>query len=331
MDVDAFVVEHQLGWQRLDVLTKVARRPRHLAPADLDELLHLYQSTSSHLAYARSTFGSEQALLSRLTMSVAAANGVLHGQRAPSSSSGKAIIRFLTHSFPGASWHIRRFVVVAALLTVLPWAALQIWVAKSPAAFSGVGDKAATAAYVDNEFQDYYSSQPAEDFASEVFFNNVRVAVLAFVTGIFLCVLTVLLLIYNGANGGIAGGLFTHVGRWQQFWGLILPHGLLELSAVIVAGAAGLRIGWTVIDPGDRRRMTAIAEEGRRTGAILVGLVGAFAVAALIEGFVTGSGWPTPIRVGIGILAFAVFWGSVLVLGPRAEREELRLAPTTSI
>ena len=135
----------------------------------------------------------------------------------------------------------------------------------------------------------------------------------------------------SAAFAGVAGGLFTHVGRWQQFWGLILPHGLLELSAVIVAGAAGLRIGWTVIDPGDRRRMTAIAEEGRRTGAILVGLVGAFAVAALIEGFVTGSGWPTPIRVGIGVLAFAVFWGSVLVLGPRAEREELRLAPTTSI
>ena len=329
MDVDAFVVQHQLGWQRLDALTKVARRPSRLAPADLDELLNLYQSTSSHLAFARTTYSSEQALLSRLTMSVAAANGVLHGQRP--AASANSVIHFLTHSFPGAVWHIRRFVVVAALLTVLPWAALQIWVAKSPAAFSGVGDKAATAAYVDNEFEDYYSSQPAEDFASEVFFNNVRVAVLAFVTGIFLCVFTVLLLIYNGANGGIAGGLFTHVGRWQQFWGLILPHGLLELSAVIVAGAAGLRIGWTVIDPGDRRRMTAIAEEAKRTGAILLGLVGAFAVAAMIEGFVTGSGWPTPVRVGIGVIAFGVFWGSVLILGPRAERDTLSVTPTRSI
>jgi uncharacterized membrane protein SpoIIM required for sporulation len=329
MDVDAFVVQHQLGWLRLDQLTKIARHPKKLTPPELDELLNLYQSTSSHLAFARGTYRSEQALLSRLTMSVAAANGVLHGQA--NVAGRNLIVGFLTRSFPAAVWHIRRFVVVAALLTILPWAALQIWVAKSPAAFSGVGDKAVTAAYVDNRFEDYYRSQPAEDFASQVFFNNILVGVLAFVTGIFLCVMTVIVLVYNGANVGIAGGLFTHVGRWQQFWGLILPHGLLELSAVIVAGAAGLRIGWTVIDPGDRRRMAAIAAEGRRTGVILTGLVGAFGVAAMIEGFVTGSGWPTPVRLGIGIAAFAAFWGSILILGPRAERVELNLAPKTSI
>ena len=51
--------------------------------------------------------------------------------------------------------------------------------------------------------------------------------------------------------GGVAGGLFTHVGEWEKFWGLILPHGLLEISAVIVAGGAGLRLGWTVISPGE--------------------------------------------------------------------------------
>src|SRR4029079_7001564 len=88
--------------------------------------------------------------------------------------------------------------------------------------------------------------------------NNVRVAFVAFAAGILFCVVTAAILVYNGANVGVAGGLFTPVGRADKFWGLILPHGMLELSAVIVAGAAGLRIGWTLIDPRARTRVAAL-------------------------------------------------------------------------
>jgi uncharacterized membrane protein SpoIIM required for sporulation len=114
--------------------------------------------------------------------------------------------------------------------------------------------------------------------------------------------------------------LFTHVGQADKFWGLILPHGLLELSAVIVAGAAGLRIGWTLIDPGDRTRRTALTDESRRAGNVLVGLVAAFLLAALVEGFVTGRPWSTPIRLGIGIVVFLAFWGWTIAYGIRERR-----------
>ena len=87
----------------------------------------------------------------------------------------------------------------------------------------------------------------------------------------------------------------------------MLPHGLLELTAVFIAGGAGLRLGWTLIDPGDRTRGAALAEEGRRAFVIVMGLVVVFAVAGTIEGFVTGRPWPTWLRVGIGASVEAAF------------------------
>ena len=107
-------------------------------------------------------------------------------------------------------------------------------------------------------------------------------------------------------------------GQQGKFWGLILPHGLIETTSVILAGAAGLRLGVTVIDPGDRTRGRALAEEGRRTVVLLFGVVLTLAVAGAIEGFVTGSGLPTVVRVGLGVAVEIVFFAWVGLLGPRA-------------
>jgi uncharacterized membrane protein SpoIIM required for sporulation len=111
-------------------------------------------------------------------------------------------------------------------------------------------------------------------------------------------------------------------GQEPRFWGLIIPHGLIELSAVIVAGAAGLRLGWTVIDPGDRTRGAALAEEGRRAALVLMGVVLMLAVAGIIEGFVTGRGTPTAVRVVLGISVAGAFWTYIVTLGRRALARE---------
>ena len=316
MDIDAFVATHQYSWARLGELTELARRPRRLSPDQLDELVTLYQRTGSQLAHARVEYGADDAIVGRLTFLVAEAHGIVYGRR--ETSPGRAVVRFVTLTFPAATWAIRRFIVVAALLTVVPWIVLTAWIGVSPDAFDLTADPAVTASYVDEDFENYYSSQPAQNFASQVFLNNVRVGILAFAAGILLCVFTVLILVVNGANVGVAGGLFTHVGEWERFWGLILPHGLLEISAVIVAGAAGLRLGWSVIAPGDASRWDSVTAQGRDVGNVVVGLVIAFGVAGLIEGFVTGRPWPTSLRVGIGVLAFVAFWGWTMVHGRRA-------------
>jgi uncharacterized membrane protein SpoIIM required for sporulation len=106
--------------------------------------------------------------------------------------------------------------------------------------------------------------------------------------------------------------------RTGLFFGLILPHGLLELTAVFVAFGLGLRLGWTVVDPGPRTRSRALAEEGRTLVAGAVGLALVLFLSGLIEGFVTPSGLPTWARVGIGVLAELLFLAWVFGPGRRA-------------
>lgn len=320
MDIDRFLRRNQPHWDRLDDLTQRAgRRLRRLSPAEVDELIRLYQRTSTHLSYAR-TYYRDAALHARLTRLVAAAGSVVYGTRPRDI---RALPRFLTTTFPAAVWHIRYFVITSAALTLLPVAAVGLWLGASDAAVEATGPAAVRQAYVEEDFERYYSSEPAAEFASTVFVNNVRVAFLAFAAGVLLCVVTAGILVFNGLNLGVALGLFVAAGEQPKFWGLILPHGLLELSAVIVAGAAGLRLGWTILDPGDRPRLAALAEEGRRAVVVALGLVVAFLVAGLIEGFVTGSTLPTPVRVGVGVLAFAAFAGATVVLGREAARRGL--------
>jgi len=228
---------------------------------------------------------------------------------------------FVLVAFPHAVWRIRRFVAIAAALTLVPAIAVGAWIATSDAALDASAPEAVRAAYVEEGFEAYYSSEPASQFAAEVTFNNIQVSITAFAVGILACVPTAGILAFNGANVGMAGGLFHAVGEWERFWGLILPHGLLEMTAVIIAGAAGLRLGWTLIDPGDRSRAEALTDEGRRSVVVVLGLLGAFGVAGLIEGFVTGSPLPTWARVGIGVIVWAAFGTYVVRCGRAAEAE----------
>ncbi len=312
MDVDRFIASNQASWTRLDELTRLPKRS--LTPPQVDELVRLYQRTSAHLSHVQTEW-ADPALVARLTRLVANAAGLLYSTRARSAA---GVGRFFTTSFPAAVWHVRRFVVAAALLLLVPAAVMGTWLASSEEALQASGPDAVRAAYVAEDFESYYSSAPAGQFATQVTVNNIQVSILAFAAGALLCVVTAYLLITNGANVGLAAGMFAAAGEQPKFWGLILPHGVLELSAVIVAGAAGLSIGWAIVAPGDRVRSVALADEGRRAAAIVLGLMLAFIVAGTIEGFVTPSSLPTAARVGVGMAAGVAFWTYVVTLGRRA-------------
>ncbi|MEE1721594.1 stage II sporulation protein M, partial [Streptomyces sp. JV186] len=109
-------------------------------------------------------------------------------------------------------------------------------------------------------------------------------------------------------------------GRLDTFLGLLVPHGLLELTAVFGAAGTGLRLGWTVIDPGPRRRRDALAQEVRAALGIALGLNLVLLVSGDIEALVTPSGMPTWARITIGAAAEAVFLVYVYAVGGRAAR-----------
>jgi uncharacterized membrane protein SpoIIM required for sporulation len=107
-------------------------------------------------------------------------------------------------------------------------------------------------------------------------------------------------------------------GKGTILLGLLLPHGLLELTAVLLAAAVGMRLGWSVIAPGHRPRGQVLAEQGRAVVAVAVGLVAVLLVSGLIEALVTPSPLPTFLRVGIGIAAEAAFLAYIVHFGRRA-------------
>jgi uncharacterized membrane protein SpoIIM required for sporulation len=315
VDIDRFIARNAPTWDRLDELSSRAGRGlRRLTPAEVDELIEKYQRVSSHLSHARVAY-DDPALTARLTRLVSQANGVIYATR---TRTLRAISDFFAWRFPAAVWQSGRFVAISAALLLVPALAIGTWLSTSDEALEASAPEALREAYLEEDFEDYYSSEPATQFATEVTVNNIQVAITAFATGVLLCLPAVFLLILNGANIGLAGGLFAEAGELGKFLGLVLPHGLLELTAVVIAGAAGLRLGWAVIAPGDRSRGQALGDEARRAGVIALGLVLAFLVAGIIEGFVTGRGVPTALRVGIGVAAETVFVTWVVVQGRAA-------------
>jgi uncharacterized membrane protein SpoIIM required for sporulation len=316
VDLDAYVAAHRAEWQRLEHLLGRARRPRRLSGAEADEVVDLYQRVSTSLSVVQSA-GRDPQLVGRLSTLTARARATVAGTRSPALADAA---RFLRRDFPALVYRTRWWWASCALGFVVVSTAFGVWVATHPDVQLALATPQETRRLVDTDFQQYYSSAPAQDFAARVFTNNAYVAAQVIVLGILLGLPVVFVLLQNALNVGVSGGLLAAHGRLGLFFGLILPHGLLELTAVFVASGLGLRLGWTVVDPGTRTRTAALAEEGRALVSGALGLALVLLVSGLVEAFVTPSGLPTWARVGIGALVEALFLAWVLVLGRRAVR-----------
>jgi uncharacterized membrane protein SpoIIM required for sporulation len=285
-----------------------------MSGAELDELVDLYQRAATHLSIVRSRF-REPVLLDALSARVTRARAAVAGARDPG---WRELLRFVTVTFPAAVWIRRWWVLGAAAGSLLVMVGFAAWIAHDPGTRGLLAPPDRVRTLCTREFSDYYRSAPAGSFAAKVWTNNAYVAAGAIAFGGLLGLPTLYLLFTNALNVGVGGGFMASCGRTSEFFTLILPHGMLELSAVFVAAGAGLRLGWRVIEPGPRRRSEALAAEGRGAIGIAVGLVGVLAVSGVIEAFVTPSPLPPFLRLAIGALAEFLFIWYVVLFGSRA-------------
>jgi len=315
MDLDVFTSTHRAEWDRLDALL---RRRRRLTGPEADELVALYQRVATHLSLIQSSAPDPQ-LTGRLSRLVARARATVTGTRR---ASWRDVARFLTAGFPAAVYRSRHWWVPTALLSTTVAVLLGWWIGTHPEVRSTIAAPSELRELTrpGGEYESYYSSHPAASFAAQVWTNNAEAAALCLILGIFLGLPVLWILFQNMLNLGVGFGLMSSAGRLDTFLGLVLPHGLLELTAVFVAAGTGLRLGWTVVDPGPRSRRAALAEEGRAALGMALGLALVLFVSGAVEGFVTPSGLPTWARTGIGILLELAFLAYVFVLGGRAER-----------
>ena len=316
VDVDAFVLTHRGTWDRLDQLIK---KRRSLTGAEVDELVELYQRVSTHLSMLRSasTIGSDSLLIGRLSSLIARARAAVTGAHAPLSS---AFTRFWTVSFPVAAYRAWRWWLATAFVFFAVVVVIGFWVAGNPEVQSALGTPTDIDELVNHDVSSYYSQHPALAFALQVWVNNSWVAAKCIAFSVVLGLPIPLVLFQNAANLGVIAGLMFHAGKGEILLGLLAPHGLLELTAVFLAAAAGMRLGWSVISPGDRPRGQVLAEHGRGVVSVAVGLVGVLLVSGLIEALVTPSPLPTPVRVGIGVVAELAFLSYVAYFGRRAAK-----------
>ncbi|HEY9264774.1 MAG: stage II sporulation protein M [Mycobacterium sp.] len=313
MDVDAFVLTHRPTWDRLDRLVK---KRRHLTGAEVDELVDLYQRVSTHLSMVRSA-SSDAVLVGKLSGLVARARSVVTGAHAPLRSE---FVRFWTVSFPVVAYRSWRWWLGSAAGFFFVATLIAVWIAKDPEVQAAFGTPGEIEQLVNNDFESYYSEHPAGSFALSVWVNNAWVAAQCIGFSILLGIPIPYVLFQNAANLGVNAGLMFDAGKGDIFLGLITPHGLIELTAVFLAAGAGMRLGWSVISPGNRPRGQVLAEQGRAVIAVAVGLVAVLAAAGLIEGFVTPSPLPTFARIAIGVAAEVAFLGYVFHFGRKAAR-----------
>ena len=311
VDLDAFVAAHRPTWTRLEHLL---RRRRRLTGAEVDELVELYQRTATHLSVVR-TASPHGVLVGNLSSLVARARSAVTGAHAPA---WVELRRFFVVSFPLVAYQARRWWLGAGLASLAVAYVIGVWVANNPDVQAALGAPDEIRRLVNRDFAEYYSKNPAASFAGQVWVNNAWVSLQVIASAILLGLPIPLILFTNAANGGAIGGLMAAHGKADIFWGLILPHGLLELTAVFLAAGAGMRLGWMVIDPGPRRRAEVLAEQGRAVMSVALGLVVVLLVSGLIEAGVTPSGLPTWARVSIGVVAEVAFLAYVVVFGRRA-------------
>lgn len=309
MDLDAYVAAHRWQWTRLEELS----RQRRLDGAQADELLDLYQRVSTHLSLVRSV-SPDPTVVAHLSSVLSKARGSMSGRR---TASWRGLLGFFVDTFPAALYRLRWWWISTGLFSVLVALGVGLYALAHPQVWTSQMSPEEIQAYVGTDFANYYSEFPHHEFATLVWVNNTWVAAMCIAFGA-LGLPVVILLAQNVVGLGVAGALMAANDRLGLFLGLILPHGLLELTAVFVAGAAGLRLFWAWIRPGARSRLDSFAAEGRRSVGIAMGLAVVLFVSGGIEGFVTPSSLPTGIRIGIGVGAEALFLLYALGLGRRA-------------
>ena len=283
MDLDAYVRAHQGTWQRLDELSR--RRPRTGVAAD--ELVDLYQEVATHLSVIRST-SPDPGVVTYLSGLLARARTRAVGTR---TAGWSGVADFFVRRFPAALYRTRRWWLTAMLGSYAITAVMMWWLLQHPQVEQSMLDPQQVADLVNNDFEGYYSESAASHFAAQVWINNAWVAALCIAFGV-LGAPVVFVLWQNLVNLALVGSIMLRHDRGGLFFGLILPHGLLELTAVFVAAGVGLRLFWSWVAPGDLSRAQSLAAEGRSGGGVAMGLVVVLLVSGVIEGFVTPSGLP---------------------------------------
>jgi uncharacterized membrane protein SpoIIM required for sporulation len=286
-----FQTAHEALWTELEQAIRLPERK-----LDPQRFLALYRTCCEHLALAEAR-GFPSAIIERLSIVTARAHQIVYRQ----TDFGIARIgRVLLNRFPAMVRAHRGYVALSALLLMGPAIALGLAVYHKPDLILSIVDGSTAAGFekmydpsneVLGRLRDAGSNWMMFGF---YIMNNIGIAFQCYATGILLGVGSVYFIAMNGAFGGAIAGYVASAGFGGTFFSFIATHSAFELTAIVLCGAAGLRMGRAVLLPGRLARTAALELAAKDTSIIVFGSAVLLVIAAAIEAFWSSAAWITP-------------------------------------
>ncbi|MEM9554838.1 MAG: stage II sporulation protein M [Acidobacteriota bacterium] len=308
MNRETFIARHEAVWTRTEELLErlesgLSWQSVHLE-SELGELPALYRRCCHHLAIVRQRhYGA--ALESRLNRIALRGYHRLYRQRRRSLD---AVLRFLVEGFPRT---LRRHAASFWLVSLLFYGAgvaSGVLILEDPDAIYAVLDAEQVAM-----FEEMYHQAPDEERGSAAdlqmfgfyIYNNVSIAFRTFAAGIFAGIGTLFIVLFNGLLLGAVFAHLTHVGTADNLLGFVIAHGAFELTAIVIAGVAGLHLGAAVVAPRRVPRAEALRRAAPECLQLLGGAAALLLVAAFVEAFWSSTAWvPFTGKVLVGLVAW---------------------------
>ncbi|MYL20497.1 stage II sporulation protein M [Halobacillus litoralis] len=285
MNYRTFISQNRQDWERLENLIHTLQQNKKKWTArQVEDFQRTYQKVTQHLAFSQTYFPEEESTDYLNTLTSKAHNTLYQEQ----TSNWKQVKHLFGHTFINLLREQWAFVIISMGLFLLGGTAAFLAVYQDPMSLYTI--------LPDNIAQNVDPSQIGRGggvnspvMSAEILTNNIQVAFLAFAGGITFGLLTVYVLIFNGIIVGALAALFFTYGKSYDFWAYIVPHGIIELTAIFIAGGAGLLMGFKLWVPGSRTRAYQLKTNAYRSVLLLIGTLPLFIIAGIIEGYITPS------------------------------------------
>jgi uncharacterized membrane protein SpoIIM required for sporulation len=317
LSLESFVQERRPVWERLRTLVDLVHRrgPRRAGGRDLNEMLHLYREVSADLARLRA-LGADPALVREVNRLMVRGHAQIYRDARVRRG---GMLKFFMVTYPQLFRRTVRY-SVASLSISTAFALMAFFAVQNDpgivADIMGTVSGEFSGEKTGEDIRARFQGVAAPMLSSMVTTNNIVVALNAFALGITFGVGTVYALIVNGTMLGGFAGAYTRSGAGTDFWMTVLTHGALELTAIVIAGGAGLMIGYALWCPGQRTRRRALREAAIDAVQLVLGLIPAFLIAGFLEGFVTpNDGISAGVKTVLGMLVATTFWLYLLFAG----------------
>ena len=307
MSREVFEKSHELQWRALEgSLERLEKSRGGEAAPDFPEL---YRQVCHHLALARHRrYGADLEL--RLNRLVLRGHQQLYRSRAGSLA---AALRFATSDFPRLVRSEAKLVLLSLLLFAGPLIAMLLAVPWRPELALSVLPPA-TVEQMGQQYAPDGSLKAGRPVDSDLLmfgyyiYNNIGIAFRTFASGILGGLGSIFFLVYNGLAIGAVTGHIKYMGYQGNFYPFAIGHGAFELTAIVLAGAAGLRLGLALLAPGRLTRGESLLAAGRRAIGLVYGVAGMLTIAAFLEAFWSPSAAPAMVKLIVG----GVLWLYVL-------------------